>query len=244
MFLLRRRENKTLILDRRDLSSRLKHLLGFRPVNLPLYEMAFIHRSASFTLPDGTRINNERLEFLGDAIIDSIVSEYLFSHFPDASEGFMTKTRARIVNRETLNRMGISMKLDSMMVSNLSSQSIPPNLIGNILEAITGAVFIDRGYSRTMRFFIDRVLDKHLDLYELIGSEKDYKSLLLEHCQKNRLKLNYVFKDTLNEKNISQGFEVTLEINDQPVSKGEGTTKKEAEQLASMYAFEHIKSPK
>ena len=125
MFLINRKKNNTLIHDRSKFRSELKKLLGFRPLNLRLYEMAFIHRSATYTLPDGVRINNERLEYLGDAIIDSILSDYLFRLYPEASEGFLTKTRARIVNRETLNNLGTAMGIDRLIVSNLLPPILP-----------------------------------------------------------------------------------------------------------------------
>lgn len=242
MFLLHRRKNDPQIHDRREFRSRLKSLLGSHPSNLRLYETAFIHRSASYTLPDGTRINNERLEYLGDAIIDTILSEYLFHLYPEATEGFMTKTRARIVNREILNRLGISMGLENLIVSNLSSRIIPPNLYGNALEALVGALFIDKGYRRTRGFFIDKVLKKHLNLSEVLESVTDYKSLVLEYCQKNRFRLNFIpGETTAGEKSVPL-FSMRLEINDKTVAVGEGPTKKEAEQDASMAAWEKIMS--
>jgi ribonuclease-3 len=237
VFLLRRKENNTLVHDRHEFRSRLKNLLGRKPSNLRLYEMAFIHRSASYTLPDGTRINNERLEYLGDAIIDGIISDYLFHHYPEASEGFLTKTRARIVSRETLNQLGISMKLDNLIVSNLSSAITPPNLFGNALEALIGALFIDTGYTRTRRFFIEKVLKKYLNLDEVLTSETDYKSQILEYCQKNKLKLHYSFQESTQQNNSHPLFLVTLEINNETIAHGEGTSKKEAEQIASMIAW-------
>lgn len=241
MFLLHRKKNSTLIHDRREFSSRLKHLLGFRPLKLRLYETAFIHRSATYTLPDGIKVNNERLEYLGDAIIDSILSDYLFRLYPEASEGFMTKTRARIVNRETLNQLGLAMGLDRLIVSNLSASDSPRNLYGNAVEALVGALFLDRGYDRTRRFFIERGLKKHLDLATVLAAETDYKSLILEYCQKNKQKLNF----TSREKNGGNGmpplFTVTLEINSETVAQGEGATKKEAEQEASMLAWNIVR---
>lgn len=237
MFLLRRKENNTLVHDRRDFRLRLKKLLGRKPSNLRLYEMAFIHRSASYTLPDGTRINNERLEYLGDAIIDGIISDYLFHHYPEASEGLLTKTRARIVSRETLNQLGISMNLDNLIVSNLSSAITPPNLFGNALEALVGALFIDTGYIRTRRFFIEKVLKKYLNLDEVLTSVTDYKSQILEYCQKNKLKLYYSFQESAQQNNSHPLFMVTLEINNETVAHGKGASKKEAEQEASMIAW-------
>ena len=180
MFLLNRKKSTTLIHDRDKFRSELKNLLGFRPRNLRLYEMAFIHRSATYTLPDGVRVNNERLEYLGDAIIDSILSDYLFHLYPEAAEGFLTKTRARIVNRETLNQLGLSMGLDRLIVSNLAPSDSPRNLYGNAVEALVGALFIDRGYDRTRKFLIERGLKRHFNLSALLAAETDFKSMILE----------------------------------------------------------------
>ncbi|MDX9728835.1 MAG: ribonuclease III [Bacteroidales bacterium] len=240
MFLLHRKKNNTLIHDRSEFRSGLKKLLGFRPVKLRLYEMAFIHRSATYTLPDGIKINNERLEYLGDAIIDSILSDYLFRLYPEATEGFLTKTRARIVNRETLNQLGLSMGLDRLIISNLAPSDSPRNLYGNAVEALAGALFIDTGYNRTRKFMIERVLKKHLDLNVVLAAETDYKSLILEYCQKNKQKLNFTSREKPSGTNGHPLFTVTLEINNEVISQGEGATKKEAEQEASMAALNKL----
>ena len=240
MFLLHRKKSNTLIHDRAHFRSELKDLLGFRPRNLRLYEMAFIHRSATYTLPNGVRINNERLEYLGDAIIDSILSDYLFHLYPEASEGFLTKTRARIVKRETLNQLGLSMKLDRLIVANLAPSDSPRNLYGNAVEALVGALFIDRGYDRTRKFFIHKGLKKHLNLDAVLAAETDYKGLILEYCQKNKQKLNFTSREKSSAGNGHPIFTVTLEINNEVISQGEGLTKKEAEQLASMAALNKL----
>ena len=109
MSLFRKRINGTYILAKTGIQFPLEKILGFKPGNLKLYEIAFIHRSATFTLPDGKKVNNERLEYLGDAVLDAILSDFLFEKFPDANEGFMTKIRSRIVNRDILNQLAISM---------------------------------------------------------------------------------------------------------------------------------------
>ncbi|MCU0458985.1 MAG: putative dsRNA-binding protein [Bacteroidales bacterium] len=240
MFLLYRKKNNTLIHERRKFRSELKKLLGFRPVNLRLYEMAFIHRSATYTLPDGVRINNERLEYLGDAIIDSILSDYLFRLYPEAPEGFLTKTRARIVNRETLNNLGLSMGLDRLIVSNLAATDSPRNLYGNAVEALVGALFIDTGFDRTSRFFIERGLKKHLNLGAVLASETDYKSMILEYCQKNKQKLNFTSREKPSGTGLQPLFTVTLEINNEEITRGTGATKKEAEQEASLAALKML----
>lgn len=231
-----------MIHNRREFHSGLKRILGFSPRNLRIYEMAFIHRSASYSHTDGTRINNERLEYLGDAIIDSILSDYLFHHYPEATEGFLTKTRARIVNRETLNHLGLSMGLDKLIVSNLSPSDSPRNLYGNAVEALVGALFIDKGYEATRRFFIEKSLKQHLDLKAVLSEETDYKSLLLEYCQKNKQKISFAFQEDNNGNHPL--FRVNLQINNETVALGEGTTKKEAEQEASMIAWNKLSTEK
>ncbi len=213
-------------------------------MKLRLYEKAFIHRSATFILPDGVKINNERLEYLGDAIIDSILSDYLFRLYPEATEGFLTKTRARIVNRETLNQLGLSMGLDKLIVSNLAPSDSPRNLYGNAVEALAGALFIDKGYNRTRRFFIERVLKKHLDLEAVLAAETDYKSLILEYCQKNKQKINFTSQERTGNNSIHPQFTVLLQINNETVAQGEGATKKEAEQEASMIAWHKVRKIK
>jgi len=240
VFLLNRNNNQTLIHNRSEFRSNLKRLLGIRPRNLRLYEKAFIHRSATYTLPDGTKINNERLEYLGDSIIDGIVSDYLFRLYPEATEGFLTKTRSRIVNRETLNQLGLSMGLDKLIVSNLAPSDSPRNLYGNAVEALLGALFIDNGFDRTRRFFIEKVLKKHLNLDTVLASERDYKSIILEYCQKNKQKLNFTSREKPSAGNGHPLFTVTLEINSEVISQGEGTTKKEAEQEVSMAALNKL----
>jgi len=175
-----KRKNGTLLLDERDFSSRLRKITGFRTSNLRIYEAAFIHRSASFSLPDGKRINNERLEFLGDAVLDAILSDYLFEKFPDAAEGFMTKIRSRIVNREVLNQLSVSMGLDKLLVSNVSTNHTTRNLYGDALEALIGALFIDKGFNKTKKLFISRVFNIYLQIDEIVKTDTDYKSLVFE----------------------------------------------------------------
>jgi len=240
VFLLNRKKSNTHIHDRDKFRSELKNLLGFRPRNLRLYEMAFIHRSATYTLPDGVRVNNERLEYLGDAIIDSILSDYLFHLYPEAAEGFLTKTRARIVNRETLNQLGLSMGLDRLIVSNLAPSDSPRNLYGNAMEALVGALFIDRGYDRTRKFLIERGLKRHFNLSALLAAETDFKSMILEYCQKKKQKLNFTSREKQSGDNGHPIFTVTLEISNKVISQGEGSTKKDAEQVASMAALNKL----
>lgn len=241
MSLFRKRKNGIYILDKREFSSRLKILLRFRPGNLKIYEIAFIHRSASFTLPDGQRINNERLEFLGDSVLDMILSDFLFEKYPEASEGFMTKIRSRIVNRDVLNQLAVSMHIDKLLVSNISSGHITKHLYGDALEALIGAIFIDKGLKRTKRFFIKNVLEKYLDLKTIVNTDSDYKSLVFEWVQKNKSNLVFTYNEEYDFDLKKSIFTTTLCIDKEEYGKGQGASKKEAEQEAARQAWDRLK---
>jgi ribonuclease-3 len=215
--------------------------LGFRPGNLRLYEIAFIHRSASYTLPDGKKVNNERLEYLGDAILDAILSDFLFEKFPEASEGFMTKIRSRIVNREVLNHLAISMGINKILISNISSVHSTMKLYGDAFEALIGSVFLDKGFKKTKKLFIRNVLSKYLDLEKIVATDNDYKSLLFEWVQKNKTNLIFTYKEEYDFDTKKSVFSTTLFINKEEFGKGQGVSKKEAEQEASSQAWQRIK---
>jgi ribonuclease III len=239
--LLRQKLNGTYILDRKKFISSLKKLLGFRPGNLKLYEIAFIHRSATYTLPNGRKVNNERLEYLGDAVLDVILSDFLFQKFPEASEGFMTKIRSRIVNRDVLNQLAVSMGLNNLLVSNISSLNPTKNLYGDALEALIGSLFLDKGFRKTKKLFIKRVLNKYLDIDEIIATDTDYKSLVFEWVQKSRSNLIFDYNEEYDFKSKKSVFITTLFINKEVFGQGQGDSKKEAEQEASGQAWRRIK---
>jgi ribonuclease III len=238
--LFRKRKNGTYILDKREFGSRLKVLLGFRPGDLMIYEAAFIHRSASHTLPNGQRINNERLEFLGDAVLDMILSDFLFEKYPDGSEGFMTKIRSRIVNREVLNQLAVSMEINKLLVSNISSGHITKHLYGDALEALIGAIFLDKGFKKTEQFFIRKVLEKYLDLKTIVTTENDFKSLVFEWVQKKKHNLTFTYNEEYDFDFKKSVFTTILYIDKEEFGKGQGDSKKEAEQEASRQAWERL----
>jgi ribonuclease-3 len=239
--LLKKRPNGIYVPDKREFSSRLRKILGFRPGNLRLYEIAFIHRSASFTLPDGKKINNERLEYLGDAILDAILSDFLFEKFPDTSEGFLTKIRSRIVNREVLNELAVSMGINKILVSNISSAHSTKNLYGDAFEALIGSIFLDKGFRKTKKFFIKNVFSKYLDINKIVNTDPDYKSLVFEWVQKRKANLIFTYNDEYDFKTKKSIFTTTLFINKEEFGKGQGVSKKEAEQEASNLAWKRIK---
>ena len=240
MSLFRKRIKITSILDRREFGSGLKKILGFSPGNLKLYEIAFIHRSASFTLPNGKKVNNERLEFLGDAVLDAILSDFLFEKFPDANEGFMTKIRSRIVNREVLNYLAVSMGIDKILISNISSVQPTRNLYGDALEALIGSVFLDKGFKKTKKLFIRKVLNEYIDLNLIVNTDTDYKSLVFEWVQKHKSNLIFTYNEEYDFSLKKSIFTTTLFIDKEEFGEGHGASKKEAEQEAASQAWKKL----
>lgn len=241
MSLLTNRFNGTYILDKREFGSRLRKMLGFKPGNLRLYEIAFIHRSASYTLPNGKKVNNERLEYLGDSILDAILSDFLFEKFPDAPEGFLTKIRSRIVNRDVLNQLAVAMGLDNLLVSNVSSSHPTKNLFGDAFEALIGSVFLDKGFKKTKKLFLKKVLNKYLDLNQIVNTDNDFKSLVFEWAQKTKKNLIFTYSEEYNSDLRKPVFTTILCINREEFGRGQGTSKKEAEQEASTQAWKRIR---
>jgi ribonuclease III len=239
--LYHKRGNGTYILDKQEFKSRLKKILGFRTGNLRIYEIAFIHRSATLTLPDGKKVNNERLEFLGDSVLDGILSDFLFEKYPDANEGFMTKIRARIVNREILNQLAVSMGINKILVSNISLGHNTKHLYGDALEALIGAVFLDKGFRKTKRFFMRNVLEKYLDMQTIVNTDNDYKSLVFEWVQKKKANLSFTYKEDYNFDLKKSVFTTILQIDNEEFGKGQGASKKEAEQEAACQAWGKLK---
>lgn len=241
MSLFRRRINGTYLLDKREFNSRLRKILGFSPGNLELYEVAFIHRSATFILPNGKKVNNERLEYLGDAVLDAILSDYLFEKFPEANEGFLTKIRSRIVNRDVLNQLAVSMGINKILISKVNSSHLTKNLYGDAFEALIGTVFLDKGFKKTKKLFIKNVLNKYLDLDMIIKTDSDYKSLVFEWVQKHKSNLIFTYKEEYDFDMKKSVFSTTLFIDKQEFGEGHGSSKKEAEQEAASRAWKRLK---
>ena len=196
-----------------------------------------IHRSASLFLDDGTPINNERLEFLGDAVLESIVSDYLFIEFPEQNEGFLTKLRSRIVSRASLNKLAVRIGLDRHIITQGNYSSQQKNLYGDALEAMVGALYLDKGYDFTNRLIINHLLNRYIDLVDMTEQETDFKSRLIEWSQKNKRALSF---DTVPSPLYTQKiphFHTSVSIDGQPTGTGEGHSKKSSEQKAALSAL-------
>jgi len=214
----------------------IKSLLKFSPKSLEYYKRAFIHRSLNRRDINGIAINYERLEFLGDSILSSIVSSYLFKNIPDGSEGYLTQMRSKIVSRNHLNELGSELNLINFVQSNIANENYGDNMHGNLFEALIGAIFLDKGYPYCKKFIFQNVIIPHVDLEKLKNKIISYKSLFIEWCQKNKKEYEYyTFEDNGNES--IKHFAVKLSIDNKVIAKARETSKKKAEEKASKRAF-------
>lgn len=222
----------------RKLASALIKILGFSPTHMKLYEMAFIHKSASIVLPNGNIVNNERLEYLGDAILDAIVADYLFRHYPDKDEGFLTKMRSKMVKRKHLNLLALRLGIDKLMVSQTNPANISKHLYGNAFEALVGAIYIDKGYNRTSQF-ISRIIKRYVNLDRLLLTDTDYKSQLIEWAQKHRMEIVFESREEIKANTHLPLFITHVKIANEIVGRGIGNSKKDSEQKAAKIGLEH-----
>ena len=211
----------------------IKEIFGFRPGNIELYKLALIHKSASVAIPDGVPVNNERLEFLGDAVLETVVSDYLFIGFPQSDEGFLTQMRSKIVSRSTLNDLCIKIGLSDHIISHAAGYS-QKHLHGDALEAIIGAIYLDKGYNFVNRLLINDLFAKYLDLESMTSTETDYKSRLIEWCQKGRHSIRFDTRPDSESSLHTPRFRSVAIIDNMEMGYGFGFTKKEAEQNAAL----------
>ena len=215
------------------------NMLGFYPGDIELYKLAFVHRSMSIKSRKGW-VNNERLEFLGDSILDSIVADVLYKTFPKRREGFLTSTRSKIVQRESLNRVGERLGLPQVVRWSQKSQSHNSYIFGNAVEALVGAVYLDKGYDRCFKFVKERILDVYFDLRNVVKTEINFKSHLIEWSQKYHISVEYITSDVQYEEQNNPIFHTVVKVSDIEVGKGKGYSKKESHQVASQDALNHI----
>ena len=214
----------------------LKKLLNFSPRNISNYRKAFTHRSIQLVDVEGNPMNYERLEFLGDSILGSVIAAYLYKKVPAASEGYLTQMRSKIVSREHLNELGKELNLIRFVKSNIDQTNAGDNIHGNIFEALIGAIYLDKGYNICERFIFRNVIISHVDIEKLEGKITSYKGLIIEWCQKHKKKYNFeTYEDTGNE--LMKHFSVKVSIDGIQVAKGRATSKKKAEELAAKRVY-------
>lgn len=226
----------------KEVSDAVRGITGSRPINIKLYTLAMLHSSAARKLKNGHLESNERLEYLGDAVLDAVVAEFLFKKYPYKDEGFLTDIRSRIVSRESLNQLARKLGLDALIaIDNKRNARMYKSMMGDAMEAFVGAVYLDRGYAFTKRFVIAKLIATYLDLDEIVATDPNYKSQLIEWAQQQGKRAQ--FKVIQAKKNSRERqFRVQVLINNEPVARGAGYSKKKAEQDAARRACEAIES--
>lgn len=207
-------------------------MFGFIPNNIELYKLALIHKSASVEMC-GRSINNERLEFLGDAVIESITSDYLFIEYPDYDEGKLTKLRSKLVSRQSLNAIACKLGLDKHIICCHSINATQKHIFGDAFEAMMGAIYLDQGYNFANRLLINGIYSQNLSLEEVDETETDFKSRLIEWCQKSHYSIEFRTEHDKGHSSSHPTFISTVYIDGMAVGYGSGESKKEAEQRAS-----------
>lgn len=216
-----------------------KSTTGFAPENLSLYHQAFSHSSVT-SKKEGKVPSNERLEFLGDAVLGAIVAEYLFKIYPYKDEGFLTQLRSKIVNGQSLKALALKFGFNSFLKTSLSKdEKAKSSAYGDAFEAFIGAVYLDKGYEKTKEFVLKRIIKNHVDVDGLVNTNEDYKSQLQIHCQKNKLKLEYRLLSEKRE-GANKLFTVQVFINEKAYVKFESHSKKLAEQKAAQLTIEEM----
>lgn len=223
----------------KEFARQLEKVLGFTPSNLSVYTLAFSNKAAGNEDDRFLALQtNERLEFLGDAILGAIIAEYLFNKYPTMDEGFLTKMRSKIVNRKSLNRIGEELELESFLEYNDANTS-GKSTFGNTLEAFIGAIYLDVGYYRTQKFVVSKIVFSLVNMERLETYDDNYKSQLLEWCQKNKRRVRYEILGKTKKDNRDY-FTVGVKIDNELAAKADDFSKKSAEQNASKAALQRL----
>lgn len=216
----------------------IKQLTGFEPLAEEHYKLALRHSSASREAK-GARLNNQRLEYLGDAILGAIVADFLYQKYAESGEGFLTSMRSKIVSRRHLNQLGIKMGLNKMVVKRTSRTVNAKSIYGDALEALIGAVYLDRGFEDTRKFVLDKIINVHVDLDALENRIASHKGAILEWGQKNKKEVAFEITGCWGESHARK-YEISLKIEGDVVSTGSGSSKKKAEEEAAKLAYKKI----
>jgi ribonuclease-3 len=214
----------------------LSNLLGFTPNNLSLYHLAFKHRSTAEEHPSGIKISNERLEYLGDAVLGAIIAEHLFKRFPFREEGFLTEMRSRLVNREQLNRLAVKIGIDRFMQNSIDPGAKNRSAYGDAFEALVGAVYLDQGYNVTRRMVLERIFRHHIDVDAVEQTDTNFKSKLINWCQREKRTVDFELVEEV-ENGGKRLLRVRVLVNGEELAQGEDYSKKRAEQIAAEKAI-------
>lgn len=223
----------------RHLHRAFHNLFGFYPGNITLYKIALCHKSGPHHFFPGQTVNNERLEYLGDAVLSSVIADYLYRRFPHQNEGFLTDIRARIVSRSRLNRLSLKLGIDKLIYGESTNRSTSKSILGDTFEAIIGAIYLDKGYNFTRRIILNRIVGVHLDMLEIEKTDTNFKSRILEYSQREKKSLEFRVVEEIGE-GYRKLYVVEVQINGQPLARGQDYSIKGAEQRAAEHACEKI----
>ena len=216
-------------------------MLGFYPRNIEIYQQALLHKSSSIKAGKGRLLNNERLEFLGDAILDALVADIVYKKFEGKREGFLTNTRSKIVQRETLNRVAVEIGLDKLIKYTTRQSSHNSYMCGNAFEALIGAIYLDRGYRACKKFMEERIINQYLNLEKISRKEVNFKSKLIEWSQKNKFCVEFNLIEQSLDSDQNPIFETQITVENIPAGTGKGYSKKESQQEAAHATLTKIK---
>ena len=219
-------------------------IVGFYPHDISLYQQAVAHKSSSIRLNSGKWVNNERLEFLGDAILDAIIADILYKEFENKKEGFLTNMRSRIVQRETMNKMAAELGLEDLLVTSTRNVAHNTNMYGDALEALIAAIYLDQGYRVAKKFVFNTLIEKHLDFEGVVKTEIDFKSRLIEWGQKYKLEVRFDVTNSYYDKDHNPIFHSSVFVADIESGEGVGYSKKESHQKAAEKALKLIECDK
>lgn len=222
----------------KDFKKFLVKLLGYKPANFEPYYQAFLHSSYANSKQHLAFRHNERLEFLGDLILDAVIGEFLYEKFPNLDEGNLSRLKTRFVSRKTLNQLAEKLNLIDFVAGDFRSGAIPEDVKGNTFEALVGAIFLDIGYKKTRKVVMKNFFDKHLNLFALLNNDDDYKSKLVKWAQKSRKVIRFEAQEIRSE--IKKEYTVVVYLDDEACGKGVSPNKKAAEQLAAQEACERF----
>jgi ribonuclease III len=215
----------------------IKNVFGFSPGNILLYKLALCHRSASTEEINGVRINNERLEFLGDAILSAVTADYLFKKFPSKDEGFLTEMRSRLVSRNNLNKLSEKLGINKFVKA--GDGNVYRSINGDAFEAIVGAIFLDKGYNFSKKVIVTRIIKYHIDIDEIESKDLNFKSQLIEWAQHNRKQVEFVVTDKVGS-GFQKQYIIEVMIDKAPSGTGRDYSIKKAEQNAAEKALAAI----
>ena len=223
----------------KQLKQAIKSILGYRPGNIFLYQLAFLHKSATQETNNGIKINNERLEFLGDAILDAVAADFLFKTFPTRDEGFLTEMRSKIVSRAMLNKLSQKMGINQLIQLDTSSSGTFRSCNGDAFEALIGAMFLDKGYDFTRKIILDRVISRYFDMDELVNQELSFKSKIIEWSQHEKKQVQFQVLEEVGS-GYKKQYIIELIVDGEAIARGQDYSIKGAEQNAAEKSWRKI----